>query len=241
MGETSDAVTLPILLLAHSLFTRILKSQKMLNLIRHIQDRDPANPTFMEVVVGYAGFHIQLFHWLASRLWKLKLRALARFIAQIGRWFTGIEIHPGAQIGQNFFIDHGMGVVIGETAVIGDNVTIYHGVTLGGMGSPDGKGKKRHPTLEDNVIVGAGSQILGDITLHKCSCVGANSVVTSDVPEGVTVIGVPAKKLGTHKPGEEAVHAYGLPGEEIIDPFTHVINGLVKDVKKLKEELEKKK
>ncbi len=207
----------------------------MLELIRTIQDRDPANPTFLEVVFGYAGLHVQLFHRLAHWLWKYELRALARFVAQTGRWFTGIEIHPGAVLGRRFFIDHGMGVVIGETAIIGDDVTIYHGVTLGGMGSPGEKGKKRHPTIEDNVMIGAGAQVLGDITLRRGSCVGANSVVTSDVPEDTTVVGNPARKLGTHRPGEEAVHAYGLPDQPIVDPLIHVVNGLVRDVRELKK------
>jgi serine O-acetyltransferase len=130
-----------------------------------------------------------------------------------------------------------MGVVIGETSVIGNDVTIYHGVTLGGMGSPDGAGKKRHPTLEDKVMVGAGAQVLGDITLHEGACVGANSVVTSDVPAGTTVVGNPARKLGMHRPGEEAVHAYGLPDQPIVDPLVHVVNGLVSDVRRMKKKL----
>ncbi|NCC21399.1 MAG: serine O-acetyltransferase [Alphaproteobacteria bacterium] len=209
---------------------------RLIELVRHIQSRDPANPTTCEVIFGYAGFHIQLFHRTAHFLWNRRLRALARFIAQIGRWMTGIEIHPAAQIGKRFFIDHGMGVVIGETAVIGDDVTLYHGVTLGGMGSPDQKGMKRHPTIEDSVMIGAGAQVLGDITVHRGACIGANAVVTGDVPPDTTVIGNPARKLGTHKPGVEAVHAYGLPDHEVVDPLIHVVNGLVRDVKSLKEQ-----
>ncbi len=208
----------------------------MLDLIRSIQARDPAGPTFCEVLFGYAGLHVQLFHALARRLWRIRLRAMARFTAQIGRWLTGIEIHPGARLGKRLFIDHGMGVVIGETAIIGDDVTLYHGVTLGGMGSADGKGRKRHPTIQDRVTIGAGAQILGDITIHEGACVGANSVVTGDVPRDTTVIGNPARKLGTHKPDDEAVHAYGLPDQEIVDPLIHVVNGLVRDVARLKKE-----
>jgi serine O-acetyltransferase len=213
----------------------------MRELIRHIRERDPAAPTLCEVLFGYAGFHIMGFHRLAAWLWRRDLRALARLVAQIGRWVTGIEIHPGAAIGKRFFIDHGMGVVIGETAVIGDDVTLYHGVTLGGMGGCGGRGEKRHPAIENNVMIGAGAQILGNITVHSGACVGANAVVTGDVPPDTTVIGNPARKLGTHKPNDEAVHAYGLPPDhEIVDPLIHVVNGLVRDVKELKDQAESK-
>lgn len=209
----------------------------MFELIKSIQKRDPAAPTFFEVFFGYAGFHVMLFHRIAHAIWKVNLKALARFIAQLGRWFTGIEIHPAAKIGKNLFIDHGMGVVIGETAKIGNCVTLYHGVTLGGHGKAK-RGEKRHPTLMDNVMVGAGAQVLGDITLGKCACVGANSVVTSDVPEGVTVIGSPARQIGANRPDEEAFHAYGIPNQQMVDPMTHIVNGLVKDIQQIKEKLD---
>jgi len=209
----------------------------MFDLIRSIQQRDPASPTICEVIFGYAGFHVMLFHRTSHFLWKLKLRAFARFIAQLGRWLTGIEIHPGAQIGKNLFIDHGMGVVIGETTVIGDHVTLYHGVTLGGHGKA-GKGERRHPTLKDDVTVGAGAQVLGNITLEKGACVGSNSVVTASVPEGVTVIGSPARKIGANRPGEAAFHAYGIPDQKMVDPMVHVINGLVADMTLVKEKLD---
>lgn len=211
----------------------------MFELIRTIQSRDPAKPTFMEVILGYAGFHILGFHALASFFWRIKLRAFARFIAQLGRWMTGIEIHPAAQIGKNLFIDHGMGVVIGQTAVIGNDVTLFHGVTLGSRGQCKEPGCKRHPTLEDNVTIGAGAQVLGDITIHRHANVGAGAVVTKDVEESTTVIGNPARKVGAHKPSGEAVAMYGMPEQDTIDPMIHVIDGLVSDVKRLKGELEK--
>lgn len=211
----------------------------MLELIRTIQSRDPAKPTFLEVIVGYAGFHVLGFHKIASFFWKLNLRALARFIAQLGRWFTGIEIHPEAKIGKNLFIDHGMGVVIGQTSVIGDNVTLFHGVTLGSRGKCKEPGCKRHPTLEDHVTVGAGAKILGDVTIRRYASVGANAVVTKNVEEGISVIGNPARKVGAHKPGDDAVAMYGMPEEDTVDPILHVIDGLVRDVKALKGEPEK--
>lgn len=202
-------------------------------LIRSIRERDPANPTVCEVIFGYAGFHIMPFYHAAHFLWERGFRAPARFIAQVGRFLTGIEIHPGARIGKNLFIDHGMGVVIGETTIIGDNVTLYHGVTLGGHGKA-GKGEKRHPTLGDHVMIGAGAQVLGAITLGDGVCVGSNSVVTVDVPDGVTVIGIPARRLGAHQPGDAAFHTYGLPDQKIVDPVAHIINGLVDDVQAIK-------
>ncbi len=164
-------------------------------LIQSIRDRDPANPTVAEVVLCYPGFHIlALFHPLAQWLWNHDLHTLARLWAHIGRCATGIEIHPQAKIGRNLFIDHGMGVVIGQTATIGDNVTIYHGVTLGGKGASTSG--KRHPDIGDNVVIGAGAQVLGAIHIGDNSAIGANSVVTADVPEGVTVIGIPARIVG---------------------------------------------
>lgn len=211
---------------------------EFLDLIRSIQARDPARPTMAEVIFCYPGFHVQLFHRLAHALWGRKARALARFISHLGRFFTGIEIHPGAQIGRRFFIDHGMGVVIGETSVIGDDVTLYHGVTLGGMGSPLDGGKKRHPTLEDGVMIGAGAQVLGNVTVHRGASVGANSVVTCDVPENVTVVGNPARRLGAHKPGAQAFYAYGYPVDCFADPVSHVINGLIVDVQAIKTHLQ---
>jgi serine O-acetyltransferase len=164
----------------------------ILSFIKSIQQRDEANPTFMEVVLAYPGFHIMtLFHPVAHILWRVRLRALARLWAHIGRFFTGIEIHPAANIGKNLFIDHGMGVVIGETAIIGNDCRIYHNVTLGGTGHT--KNGKRHPTLGDHVIVGTNSTILGDILIGDHAKIGAHSLVTHAVPKHATAIGNPAR------------------------------------------------
>jgi serine O-acetyltransferase len=153
-------------------------------------ERDPAARTYWEVLTTYPGLHALLIHRVAHRLWRWRFYWLARFVSHIGRWLTGIEIHPGAQIGQRVFIDHGMGVVIGETAVIGDDCTLYHGVTLGGTSWNKGK---RHPTLEANVVVGAGAKILGPITVGAGAKIGSNAVVVKDVPQGATAVGIPAR------------------------------------------------
>ncbi len=209
----------------------------MFDLIRSIQARDPAAPTFLEVIFGYAGFQVMPFHRVAHFLWRHNFRALGRFVAQFARFLTGIEIHPGATIGHRFFIDHGMGVVIGETAIIGNDVTLYHGVTLGGMGSASDRGKKRHPTLENNVMIGAGAQVLGAITIGAGSSIGANAVVTQSVPPGTTMIGATARRLGLHKPGVDAVRAYGLPIDGLSDPTLHVVDALVLDVQAIKAQM----
>ena len=158
--------------------------------IRAVFDRDPAARSFWEVLTCYPGIHALIMHRLAHWLWGHRLRWLSRFVAHLSRFFTGIEIHPGATIGRRFFIDHGMGVVIGETAEIGDDVTLYHGVTLGGQQRTSGR---RHPTLEDGVAVGAGAKVLGNITIGAHSAVGANAVVTKDAPAHSVLTGVPAK------------------------------------------------
>lgn len=179
----------------------------MITLIRSIQARDPAQPTFCEVLFGYNGFHAVGVHRVAHMFWGLKLRALAKVTANFGRILTGVEIHPAAKIGKRLFIDHGTGCVIGQTAIVGDDVTLYHGVTLGGVGS-EIAGSKRHPTLEDGVMVGAGAQILGNITIGKNARVGSNSVVVKDIPEGCTAIGIPAKIICQ---GKKGAGSYGLP------------------------------
>ena len=151
-------------------------------------ERDPAARNSFEVITTYPGVHALLWHRVSHLLWRIHLKWLARTLSQLSRLLTGIEIHPGARIGRRFFIDHGMGVVIGETAVIGDDVTLYHGVTLGGTSWSKGK---RHPTLGNNVVVGAGAKVLGPITLSNGARVGSNAVVVKDVPENATVIGIP--------------------------------------------------
>ncbi|MFT4675047.1 MAG: serine O-acetyltransferase [Reinekea sp.] len=153
-------------------------------------NRDPAARGWFEVLLNYPGLHAVIIHRLSHRLWLWNIKTLARWISQLARWFTGIEIHPGATIGKRFFIDHGMGIVIGETAEIGDDVTVYQGVTLGGTSWQKGK---RHPTLEDGVIVGAGAKVLGPFTVGKNARVGSNAVVTKEVPEGATVVGIPGR------------------------------------------------
>lgn len=204
-----------------------------MSLLAAIKERDPAQPTTLEVIFSYPGFHVMtLFHPVAHFLWKRRLRALARFWSHIGRLVTGIEIHPQAKIGKNFFIDHGMGVVIGQTATIGDNVTIYHGVTLGGKGH-DKAGSKRHPDIGDNVVIGAGAHVLGNIKIGDNAAIGANSVVTGPVPPGVTVTGMPARIIG---PKTSPTCSYGLPDQES-DPVGETISGLLRDVEKLKAAL----
>ncbi len=156
--------------------------------INCVFERDPAARSVLEVIVSYPGFHALRIHRLAHRLWRARLRLPARMLSALGRWLTGIEIHPAAVIGRRFFIDHGMGVVIGETTRIGDDCTLYHGVTLGGTSWEKGK---RHPTLEDDVVVGAGAKVLGPVTVGRGARIGSNAVVVKDVPEGATVVGIP--------------------------------------------------
>lgn len=158
---------------------------------KNIRDKDPAARSVFEVIVLYPGFHALFFHRVSHFLYNKNLFFLARFISQFSRFFTGIEIHPGAKIGKRLFIDHGMGIVIGETAEIGDDCTIYHGVTLGGTGKDK---KKRHPTLGNGVLVGAGAKILGPIKINDYSKIGAGAVVLNDVSKKTTVVGVPAKE-----------------------------------------------
>ena len=157
--------------------------------IENVMKNDPSARTKLEVLLLYQSIHVLVFYRIAHGLYKIKLFFLARLISQLGRFFTGIEIHPGAKIGKGLFIDHGMGVVIGETAEIGDNVTIYHGVTLGGTGKDKGK---RHPTIGNDVIIGCGAKILGPISIGDGAKIGANSVVLKNVPKGKTAVGIPA-------------------------------------------------
>ena len=181
----------------------------MFNLIKSIKKRDPAANHYLEIIFLYPGFHAVLLHRIANSFWVLKLSFFAKIIAYISRMITGIEIHPAAKIGKNLFIDHGMGVVIGETSIIGNNVLIYHGVTLGGTSLNKGK---RHPTIKDNVIIGAGAKILGPITLGKQSRVGANAVVTRNVEDFSTVMGIPAKVIKKYdKKNNRSFTPYGTP------------------------------
>ena len=175
-------------------------------------ERDPAARSTVEVLTAYPGLHALLFHRFSHRLWGAGWFWLARFVSHLARWLTGIEIHPGARIGRRFFIDHGMGVVIGETAVIGDDCTLYHGVTLGGT---TWKKVKRHPTLGNNVVVGAGAKVLGPIEVGDYARIGSNAVVVKDVPDHVTVVGIPGRILEdkTQSEKHEDFDAYGQPLE----------------------------
>ncbi len=205
--------------------------------------RDPAARSRLEVALCYPGFHAIILHRMAHGLWRRRWRLAARTLSQFGRLVTGIEIHPAVEIGKGFFIDHGMGVVVGETSVIGDEVTLYHGVTLGGIApsvdSTSQVWQKRHPTLEEGVIVGSGAQVLGPITVGKCARVGANAVVVKDVPPGATVVGIPARIAQRSRP--EATPdfvAYGTPTTEPPDPVAGAISGLTQQIDQLTTRLQ---
>ncbi len=201
--------------------------------------RDPAARSALEVMLLYPSFHAVLLHRLAHGLWIRNWRFLGRAISQLARWLTGIEIHPGARIGRRFFVDHGMGVVIGETAEIGDDVTLYHGVTLGGIlpsvNAGAQVGVKRHPTLDDGVIVGSGAQVLGAITVGKAARVGANSVVTRDVEPGTTVVGIPAKAVGRTTREGNGFCAYGV--REMTDPTALPAEAMARRIEELEQHL----
>jgi serine O-acetyltransferase len=201
--------------------------------VRCVFERDPAARNMFEVLTTYPGVHAVLMHRVAHRLWGAGWKWLARVLSTLSRWLTGIEIHPGATIGRRFFIDHGMGVVIGETAVIGDDCTLYHGVTLGGTSWNKGK---RHPTLGNDVVVGAGAKVLGPITLGDGARVGSNAVVVKDVPVGATVVGVPGRLVNRASDGQEqrrrafaqkiGFDAYGMPND-MPDPVAQAINRML--------------
>lgn len=202
--------------------------------IKSIQKNDPAAPGALEVIFAYNGFHAVLFHRMNSVIWAMGLKTIARILANIARILTGIEIHPEAKIGERLLIDHGTGVVIGQTAVIGDGVTIYQGVTLGGVGRSDQRGAKRHPTIEDGAMVGAGAQVLGDITVGKNAKIGANSVVTSDIPEGATALGSPARVIG----GDDKKRGYGMPSRAEMEQVSVALDCIIKEMGEIKRELD---
>jgi serine O-acetyltransferase len=172
----------------------------MNNFLQSIIDRDPAAKSKLSLILTYPGVKAVFFHRIANFFATAKFNLIARIISQLSRFLTGIEIHPNAKIGKNLFIDHGMGVVIGETSEIGDNVTIYHMVTLGGIApsinSNDQRNVKRHPTIQDDVVIGSGAQVLGPVIVGRCAKIGANAVITKDVPEKAVMVGIPAKNVG---------------------------------------------
>jgi serine O-acetyltransferase len=208
-------------------------------------ERDPAARNAFDVLTTYPGIHAVMMHRLSHWLWGQGLKWLARVLSNIARWYTGIEIHPGASIGRRFFIDHGMGVVIGETTEIGDDCTIYHGVTLGGTSWDKGK---RHPTLNNNVVIGAGAKVLGPIDIGEGVRIGSNAVVLKAVPEGVTVVGVPGRLVSaarTLAPDEKrqaiarkmGFDAYGATSD-MPDPVATAVNGILDHIHAMDERLE---
>lgn len=213
--------------------------KKFLKEIDTIIERDPAAESRLGVIFLYPSFHIMIFYKLANTLWRYNLRFIARLIMQIGRMLTGIEIHPAAKIGCNFFMDHGLGIVIGETTEIGENVTIYQGVTLGGVmpsiETESQRNQKRHPTIGNNVIIGSGAQILGPIKVGDYARIGANSVVSKNVPSNVTVAGVPAREFSKSSKLEK-FKAYAVSTNEI-DPREKTLNLLIEKVKTLEKKI----
>lgn len=212
--------------------------------IQSVFHRDPAARNAFEVLTCYPGMHAIWIHRLSAILWRAQLKWLARLVSNFGRWLTGIEIHPGAKVGRRFFIDHGMGIVIGETAEIGNDVTLYQGVTLGGTSWNAGK---RHPTLEDGVVVGAGAKVLGPFTVGAGAKVGSNAVVTKAVPAGATVVGIPGRIIVKSDEEQNAKRkamaekigfdAYGV-GEDMPDPVARAINQLLDHLQAVDSRLE---
>ena len=217
--------------------------------IKVVFERDPASRSALETLIASPGFHAILLHRLNHWLWTKNLYLLARFSAHLSRFLTGVEIHPGANLGRRFFIDHGMGIVIGETSEIGDDCSIYHGVTLGGTTWQKGK---RHPTLKDGVIIGAGAKVLGPITLGANARIGSNAVVVKDVPDDATVVGIPGRVIVRESRAEEKLKkaqreamarkigfdAYG-GSQDMPDPVQNTIDALLDHMHKVDEEMEK--
>ena len=208
-------------------FTTILKA--MAADLAIIKERDPAARSTLEILLCYPGFHALVIHRISHRLWRLRVPLLPRLLSQVGRLFTGIEIHPGARIGSGVFIDHGMGVVIGETAVIGDHCLLYQGVTLGGTGKQHGK---RHPTLKENVVVGAGAKVLGAITVGANTRIGAGSVLLRDVASDSTVVGIPGRVI--HQSG---VRIDPLAHSALPDAEARVIRNLMERIDNLESQV----
>jgi len=233
MGLLDLIIIIALLAFAYYTVARIFFKEE----IRAVFERDPAATGYAEVIFTYSGLHALISHRIAHSLRDKKIPFIPRFLSQGTKWITGIEIHPGAEIGKGFFIDHGMGVVIGETSIIGDNVTLFQGVTLGGTGKEKGK---RHPTIGNNVVLGTGAKILGNIKVGDNVNVGANAVVIRDVPDNSTVVGVPgriAKKLGKKLPAGINLDHTSLPDplQQSLEKLQHEIDhieGEIKDYQK---------
>lgn len=211
--------------------------------VRCVFDRDPAARNTWEVLTAYPGLHALIFHRASHWLWRRGLKWLARMNAHLARWLTGIEIHPGARIGRRFFIDHGMGVVIGETAEVGDDVTLYHGVTLGGT---SWEAKKRHPTLGNDIVVGAGAKVLGPIRVNDGARIGSNAVVVKEVPAGATVVGIPGRVVNADAATSErqqqlarkmGFDAYGLT-RDAPDPVAQAIHRMLEHIEVMDQRLD---
>lgn len=200
--------------------------------LKAVFDRDPAVRSVFEIFFCYPGFHAMLFYRFAHWLWINNLKFLGRFVSHIGRFMTGIEIHPGAQIGHGFFIDHGMGVVIGETAEIGENCTLYHGVTLGGTSWAK---EKRHPTLGDNVVIGSGAKVLGPFTVGDNSKIGSNSVVVKEVPQNATVVGIPGRIVIS---GQMKTAGVDLEHGDLPDPVAKAVTCMMEQIGRLEDKVE---
>ena len=211
------------------MFSRIKKD------IQVIFERDPAAKSILEVILCYPGFHAVLLHRLAHMFYRKRMFVLARFISQVSRFFTQIEIHPGATIGEGLFIDHGAGVVIGETAEIGNNVTLYQGVTLGGTGKEKGK---RHPTIGNNVVISAGAKVLGSFKVGDNVRIGAGSVVLKEVPPGSTVVGVPGRIVQSSEASVKEDRGVNLEHHRIPDPVSEMIQCLQKKIEHLEKKIE---
>jgi serine O-acetyltransferase len=200
--------------------------------VNAVFERDPAANNIIEVLLAYSGLHVLLFHRFSHKLYQMGLRTIPRLTSQLARFLTGIEIHPGAKIGSGFFIDHGMGVVIGETAEVGDNVTLYQGVTLGGTGKEKGK---RHPTIRDNVVIGAGAKVLGSITIGSDTKIGAGSVVLKDVEENATVVGVPGRVI--IRDGKRVHPQKDLQHGDLPDPIEDRLREIEAEFLKLRKDI----
>ena len=222
------AINLLIILLVISVVKLMLVCLFFYSDIRAAQKRDPAAKSFFEVILLYPGLHALIYYRVAHALYKMHLFFLARFLSQSGRFFTGIEIHPGAKIGKRFFIDHGLGVVVGETTIIGNDVLLYQGVTLGGTGIMKGK---RHPTVGNNVVIGTGAKVLGNIIIGDNSYIGANAVVIKDVPPNSTVVGVPGRI--TKQDGKKI--DVDLDHVHVLDPIMQSIDELEERIKNIEK------